>query len=107
MTAAREASPEGWQVSVSLVCGSWVSVFRAGYLVGRAGGLGAPGRRARWLGASRSMGRCGGVGWGELVLGDLVVAALAVLFVVVMTVEGLDGGWSWRASWGTGLVWRD
>ena len=33
MTAARVASPEGWQVSVSLVGRSWVSVMGAGGLV--------------------------------------------------------------------------
>ena len=39
MTAARVASPEGWQVSVGLVGGSWGSVLGAGGLVlGGAGG---------------------------------------------------------------------
>ena len=37
MSTARVASPEGWQVSVSLVGGSWGSVLGAGGLV--LGGL--------------------------------------------------------------------
>ncbi len=49
MMAVRVASPEGWQVSVSLVAGSWRSVLGAGGLVlGGAGGGKQVAEGRRW-----------------------------------------------------------
>ena len=100
MTAARVASPEGWQVSVRLFGGSCGSVLGAGgpvfgMLV--VGTLVVEGPRG-WMG--------GGGRWlvSGLVLGGLVVAALGVASAGVMQVGALIVGWCWRAGRGTGSV---
>ena len=105
MTAARVASPEGWQVSVRLAGDSCGSVLGAGGLVlGRlvVGALVAEGSLVeglvvdglvvgRWLASG-------------LVLGGLVVAALVVVLAGVMKVAALMVRWCWRAGRETGLV---
>ncbi len=59
VTAARAASPEGWQVSVRWVGGSWGERLGGGWSgVGEAGGGGAGGRGASWVD-----GLVVGVGW--------------------------------------------
>jgi hypothetical protein len=72
MTAARVASPEGWQVSVRLVGGRWAN------LLGRVVWCGQPGVGGG--GDSLVDGRVLGRSWASgPVLGGFVVGALVVL----------------------------
>jgi hypothetical protein len=96
MTAARFASPEGWQVSVSLVgviggasCGRVVWCW-ARLVVG-----------SRVAESSLVDGPCGG----QAVLGGLVVAALVVVLAGVMKVAVVIVRWCRSGSWERG--WCD